>query len=152
MEPGKRCWGDDLGKLVLRLSIGGLLLFHGVGKIMHGIDPIVAGVQGNGAPSFLAYGVYLGEVLGPILVLIGLFTRLGGLMIVVNMVVAILIAHRGDLGNLTPMSGGWAVEMPALYLLGGLAILCLGAGRISIDGARNRGAAAPQPTTETRRM
>lgn len=152
MEPGNRCWGDDLGKLILRLSIGGLLLFHGVGKIMHGIDPIVAGVQANGAPSFLAYGVYLGEVLGPILLLIGLLTRLGALMVVVNMVVAILIAHRGDLGNLTPMSGGWAVESPVIFLLGALAILCMGAGRISIDGARRHAPAEAQTTTDTRRM
>ncbi len=148
MEPGKRCFGDDLGKLILRLSIGGLLLFHGVEKIMHGIDPIVAGVQGNGMPSFVAYGVYLGEVLGPILVIIGLFTRLGALMIVVNMIMAITIAHRADLGNLTPMSGGWAVETPAVFLLGALAILCMGAGCLSIDGARRRRAAAPQKAAD----
>jgi putative oxidoreductase len=150
MEPGKQCWGDDLGKLVLRLSIGGLLLFHGVGKIMHGIEQIVGGVQANGAPSFLAYGVYLGEVLGPILVLIGLFTRFGALMILVDMIVAILMVHRDQLGTLDPMSGGWKVEAPAIYLLGALAIMLMGAGRISIDGARRRIAAGSQATPNTR--
>ena len=128
--------GRRFGQAGPALAIGGLLLFHGVHKIMHGIDGIAAGVQGNGAPSFLAYGVYLGEVLGPILVLIGLFTRLGGLMIVVNFIVAILIAHRTQLGTLDPTSGGWPAELPALYLLGALAIMLMGAGRISIDGAR----------------
>jgi putative oxidoreductase len=150
MEPGKRCWCDDTGKLILRLAIGGLLLFHGVHKIMHGIDPIVAGVQGNGAPSFLAYGVYLGEVLGPILVLLGLFARFGALMIIVDMIVALLMVHRGQLGMLSPDSGAWAVELPALYLLGALAILFMGAGRISVTGGRC--AAKGQVTTETKPM
>ena len=118
MEPGKRCWGDDLGKLVLRLAIGGLLLFHGVHKIMHGIEMIAGGVESNGAPRFLAYAVYLGEVLGPILILIGLFTRVGAFLVVVNFIVAILMVHRAQLGMLSPESGSWMAELPALYLLG----------------------------------
>ena len=117
MELGKQCCCDDFGKLILRLSIGGLMLFHGVAKIMHGIDPIVAAVKGSNVPEFVAYGVYVGEVLGPLLVLIGLWTRLGALMIVADMIVALVLVHRADLGNLSPMSGAWAVELPALYLL-----------------------------------
>ena len=152
MEPGKRCWSDDLGKLILRLSIGGLLLFHGVAKIMHGIDPIVAAVKGNNTPDFVAYGVYLGEVLGPILVIVGLWTRLGALMIAVNMIVAVALAHRGDLGSLTPMSGGWALELEGLYFLGALAILFMGAGRISIYGARKCAPGNVPPANETKRM
>lgn len=152
MEPGKRCWSDDLGKLILRLAIGGLLLFHGVDKIMHGIEPIKAAVKGNNTPEFVAYGVYLGEVLGPILVIVGLWTRLGALMIAVNMIVALAMVHRGDFGSLSPMGGAWALELQGLFLFGALAILFMGAGRISISGARQRAAATGQATADTKAM
>ena len=76
---------DDLGKLVLRVTLGALLLFHGVDKLTGGIDPIVGMVTARGWPALLAWGVYAGEVLGPLLVIVGLFTRLGALLILGNM-------------------------------------------------------------------
>ena len=49
---------QDLGKLVLRLSLGLLVLLHGVAKITGGIGFITQVVQDAGLPGFLAYGVY----------------------------------------------------------------------------------------------
>ena len=123
---------DDIGKLVGRLSVGGLLLLHGIHKLLTGIAPIKALVVAHHLPDLLAYGVYLGEIVGPILVILGLFSRLGGLLIVANMLVAIALAGMASLGKLNPM-GGYALELETLYLLGGLAVALLGAGRLGLN-------------------
>jgi len=124
---------DDLGKLILRLMIGGLLLLHGIGKITHGIVPLYPLLEAKGLPSFIAYGVYLGEVVGPLLVILGILTRVGGILVFINMVMAIFLAHMGQIGHLN-QGGGWEIELPVLFMLGGLAIFCLGPGKYAVGG------------------
>lgn len=124
---------DDFGKLVLRLMLGGLLLFHGVNKILTGIDPIREMIGAHHLPEFLAYGVYAGEVVAPVLLILGLFARIGGALVVVNMIVAILLVHTGMLFGLDG-TGGYALELQAFYLFSGLAVVLLGAGRYAIGG------------------
>jgi putative oxidoreductase len=124
---------DDFGKLVLRLMLGGLLLFHGVNKILTGIDPIREMIGAHHLPEFLAYGVYAGEVVAPVLLILGLFARIGGALVVVNMIVAILLVHTGMLFGLDG-TGGYALELQAFYLFSGLAVALLGAGRIAVGG------------------
>ncbi len=128
---------DDAGKLVLRLSVGVLMLLHGIHKLLHGVDGISGMLAGMGLPAFLAYGVFLGEVVGPLLVIVGLYTRLGALLMLGNMVVALALAHRAELFDIEPM-GGWAIELQGLFLFGSLAILLLGAGRYSVGGLNGR--------------
>jgi putative oxidoreductase len=124
---------DDLGKLVLRLTVGGLLLFHGVHKVLTGIGDISELLGSHHLPEFLAYGVYAGEVLGPLLILFGLFARAGGLLVVINMIFAVGLAGMNALFTLNAL-GGYALELEAFYLFGAVAIMLLGAGRISIGG------------------
>jgi len=123
---------NDTGKLVLRLALGVLILLHGIGKLNHGIGPIQGMVAGMDMPAFLAYGVYAGEVLGPILLIIGFYARIGAALIAVNMIVAVLLAHRGDLMNLTS-NGGWSLELQGLYLFTAVALLLMGPGRIGVN-------------------
>lgn len=123
---------EDLGKLVVRLSVGGLLLLHGVHKLLTGIAPIKAMVVAAHMPDLIAYGVYLGEIVGPILVILGLFSRIGGILIVVNMLAAVALAGLGRLMMLDAM-GGYALELETFYLAGGLAVALLGAGRLSLN-------------------
>ncbi len=123
---------DDIGKLVGRLSVGGLLLFHGIHKLLTGIAPIKTMVVAHHLPDIVAYGVYAGEIVGPVLVILGLFSRLGGLLIVVNMIVAIVLVGMAELFKLNP-AGGYALELETFYLLGGLAVALLGAGRIGLN-------------------
>jgi putative oxidoreductase len=123
---------DDLGKLVLRLSVGGLLLLHGVHKLLTGIAPIKAMVVAAHMPDLIAYGVYLGEIVGPILVILGLFSRIGGILIVINMLAAVALAGLGRLMMLDAM-GGYALELETFYLAGGLAVALLGAGRLGLN-------------------
>jgi putative oxidoreductase len=125
---------EDLGKLVLRLTLGVLLLFHGAHKILTGIGPIRDMIAAHHLPDFLAYFVYLGEVAAPVLVIIGLLTRIGGLLVVINMIVAVLLAQTAAVIGVDA-TGGYALEPQAFYLFGGLAIALLGAGRFSVGGA-----------------
>jgi putative oxidoreductase len=124
---------DDMGKLVLRLTLGVLLLFHGAHKILTGIDPIRAMIGSHGLPDYLAFGVYAGEVLAPLLIILGIFSRIGGALIVINMIVAIALVHMGMLAGLNDQ-GGYVLETQMLYLFGGLAVALLGAGRIAVGG------------------
>jgi len=128
---------DDAGKLVLRLSVGVLMLMHGVFKIGTGVDGIVGMVAKAGLPGALGYLVYVGEVLAPLLVIIGLWTRPAALAMFGTMIVAIGLAHSNDLFMLT-RSGGWALELQGLFLFGSLAIALLGAGRYSVGGTQGR--------------
>lgn len=122
----------DLGRLVLRLALGALILFHGVAKLRGGIDPITGLVTAMGLPAFVAYGVYVGEVVAPVLVIVGWYSRVGSLIIVINMVFALALAHRADLFKLAP-SGGYALELQALYLLVAIALAIMGPGRYSMN-------------------
>ncbi len=125
---------EDLGKLILRISIGGLLLFHGIFKITHGIGFLHGLLEAKGWPTFLAYGAYVGEVVAPILVILGVLTRLGGIVIFIHFVIAFILLHMSQLGELAAQGGAWAPELPALYLFGGLAIFFLGGGKYSVGG------------------
>ena len=60
---------------MLRLALGILILFHGVAKITGGIAFVTGGIAKSGLPPALGYLVYVGEVVGPLLVIFGLWTR-----------------------------------------------------------------------------
>jgi len=120
---------------LLRVTVGGLLILHGIHKIQHGVGPVEGLLDGKGLPTFLAYGAYLGEVLAPALVIVGFKTRLAALVMAGNMAMAIWLAHVDLLGELNAM-GGWAVEFPAFFLLGALSIALIGPGSMSLDGRK----------------
>lgn len=126
---------EDLGKLVLRITVGGLLLFHGVHKLLNGIAPIKAMVTAHGIPEAVAYGVYAGEIAGPLMVLLGLFARIGGALIAVNMLAAVFLAGLTQATMFNAM-GGYALELEAFYFWCAVAVILLGSGRFSIAGGR----------------
>lgn len=119
---------ENIGKLVLRLMLGGMMLFHGVDKALHGIAFIKGLVRGQGLPEVLAYGVYIGEILAPLLLIIGWKSRFWAGVIVANMVVAIYLTKMGVLVKLGA-HGAWAIEVPMFYFLSALAIVFLGSGK-----------------------
>ena len=128
---------EDAAKLMFRLLVGLLLLIHGIGKMQSGPDQIIEMVSRTGLPAATAYLVYIGEVLAPILVIAGLWTRPAALVAAINMLVAVLLVHTADLLSLGDQ-GGYALELQAFYLFGALAIVLLGAGRYSIGGLNGR--------------
>ena len=124
---------DAMGKLLLRLTVAILMLFHGIAKITHpgSVDFIGNLLSGNGLSSAIAYGVYVGEVIAPLMIIVGFHARIGGLIIMANMIFAIVLVHTGDILSLTK-HGGWAIELQAFYLFGGLAVALLGSGKFAI--------------------
>ena len=121
----------DAAKLILRLSLGVMLLLHGINKLSHGLNGIAGLLESHGLPGFLAYGVLIGEVIAPIMVILGYQARLGAWLIVVNMLFAIGLAHSGEILALNN-HGGWAIELQAFYLLTALTIALIGSGRFAI--------------------
>ena len=126
---------QDIGKLALRIALGVLILFHGVAKLTGGIDFITDVVVKAGLPSFVAYGVYVGEVVAPLMVIAGWRTRTGAALIALNMIFAIGLVHTAELLAIGP-SGGWALELQGMFLFGALAVELLGPGRFSVDMRR----------------
>lgn len=128
---------EDIGKLVLRVALAVLILFHGVAKIINGVGFITGLVAQFGLPPALGYLVYIGEVVAPLLILFGAWTRLAALIVAINMVVAVALVHMGDLLTLMK-NGGWALELQALFLATAIAVMLLGAGRYSVGGVNGR--------------
>jgi putative oxidoreductase len=128
---------DDMGKLLLRAVLAILLLFHGFSKLKGGIAFIAGMLAKAGLPGALGYLVYIGEVVAPLLILVGLFTRPAALVVVINMIVALLLVHTAQFFTLNEQ-GGWALELQGMYLAGALAVALLGAGRYSIGGIDGR--------------
>ena len=125
---------EDGGKLLLRLMVGGLLILHGFHKLVHGPGEVAGMLAAHGLPSFLAWGVYLGEVLGPALVILGVYARIGGLLILANMVVAVLLTRGLQVFGLNAF-GGLGIELETFFGIGGLCVAMLGAGAYSAAGA-----------------
>jgi len=122
----------DAGLLVLRLGLGALILFHGIYKLTHGIAWIAGPLGKVGLPPWVAYGVYIGEILAPVLVILGLWARPAAFVIAFDMFMAIFLARRGDVAKINPMSGGWAIELELIYLVAALTIALSGSGRYGL--------------------
>ncbi len=121
----------DLGKLVLRVALGVLILLHGIAKLRGGIDFVAHSVAAAGLPPVLAYAVYVGEVLAPLLVIAGWQARVGAGLIAVNMLFALGLVHRAQLFDLAK-SGGWALELQGMFLAAALAVALIGPGRYGL--------------------
>jgi len=127
----------DFAKLLLRVVLGLLILAHGIGKIKSGPGMIVDLVVQHHLPAFVGYLVYIGEVVAPALLIVGLFTRAAAAIIVINMIFAVLLAHTDELFSMDK-SGGYALELQALYLVTAIVVALIGAGRYSIGGLYGR--------------
>jgi putative oxidoreductase len=128
---------DDTGKLVLRVALAAMLLFHGVSKLTGGVGFVSTMLANAGLPGFLGYLVYVGEVVAPLMILFGVATRAAAAVVAINMVVAVLLVHMGDLFKLSA-TGGWALELQGMFFFAAVAVALLGAGRFSIAGKTGR--------------
>lgn len=126
----------NLGLLILRLSLGILMLLHGIAKITNGVGSIENMLEKAGLPAFFAYGTYLGEILAPVLLIIGFRTRIASFLFICTMLVAIFIANPHKVTMLLN-TGGWAVELQALFLFGALTLFFTGGGKLSVS-TRNK--------------
>jgi putative oxidoreductase len=123
---------DDIGKLILRMTLGILMLLHGIAKLRFGISGIEGMLVSHGLPAFLAYGVLVGEVLAPLLLIVGFYARIGGVLVAINMVVAVALAHSSQLLDLSK-SGGWALELQGFFLFTAIAVALIGPGKFAVN-------------------
>ena len=124
---------NDLAKLILRVTLGALILLHGIAKLKGGVGPIEGMLQAHGVPGFFAYAALIGEVLAPLMLLIGFHARVGAVLVAINMLVALYLVHMGQLGQLNAQ-GGWALELQGMFFASAVAIALLGPGRYSANG------------------
>ena len=115
--------------LLLRLALGVVFIAHGASKLFGGIAGTTQFFAGLGIPlpGIAAWVVALVEFFGGIALVIGLFTRYAGLLLSVNMLVALFTAHFKD-GAFT---GGY--ELVIVLIAGSLALMLRGAGKLAID-------------------
>lgn len=125
-------YGYNFGTLLLRFVIGFSMLLHGYAKINYGTSFIENILADNGLPDVLVYGVYIGEILAPLLLIIGYKVRLAAFIIIINMIFAIVLVHPDDIFALTK-HGGLVLELHYFYIFSSLALVMLGSGKFGID-------------------
>ena len=123
---------NDIAKLLLRLSVGVMILFHGVDKIINGITSVKHLVANAGVHEFFAYGVYIGEIGVPILIILGLYARIASLVLAFNMFAAIFLAYGNSLFELGK-HGAPSFEVPFLYFIISIVIFLLGSGKYAVN-------------------
>lgn len=128
---------EDFGKLILRVTLAVLILFHGVAKLIGGVGFITGLVAKVGLPPVLGYLVLVGEVLAPLLILFGAWTRLAAVIVAINMVVAVVLVHSAEFFTIGK-TGGWALELQGMFFIAAVSVALLGAGRYSVAGVSGR--------------
>jgi putative oxidoreductase len=124
MTPRSDIRNQHPGVLLLRFTVAGLMLFHGVAKLLNGLGPIEGLLSQVGLPAWFSLGVVIGEVIAPLLVIAGVWVRWAALLMAINMLFAIGLAHLDDLLQVTE-SGAYRLEAQAFFLFCSLAIAWL---------------------------
>jgi putative oxidoreductase len=118
--------------LILRLSLGIMMLLYGFFKLFNGVNEVGLMLTEKGLPYFISYGVIVGEVIAPLMIIIGYRTKIAAILLAFTMVVAILLAHSNDIFNLNS-HGGWAIDHQGLFLFGSIALMLSGAGKYAVS-------------------
>lgn len=122
----------NLGLLAMRLSIGILFLMHGIAKIQYGVGGTLGLIEKAGVPSALGYLVYVGEVLAPLMLIVGFRSRIGALLVAGTMAFVMLFIQPDKFGQTMP-TGAWGLEVQGLFLFGALAIFFAGGGKYAVS-------------------
>jgi putative oxidoreductase len=123
----------DAGLLVLRVGLGGVMLCHGIFKILYGIASVVTPIHAAGLPDWLAYGVYVTEVVAPAILILGFIPRAAAVLIAIDMVMAVVLVQKDKLLTIGP-GGGWGLEVEGLIFCAAVALAFAGGGRLRIFG------------------
>jgi putative oxidoreductase len=126
----------ELGPLAVRVIVGTIMAAHGLQKVQAGPANFGAflGQMGVPLPTLMGYVVTFVEVVGGVLLIVGLLSRLAALLLTIDLVVAILLV-KVNVGFLSPPQGGAGAELELALIAGFLVILLAGPGRLSVDHA-----------------
>ena len=116
--------------LLIRFQMGVLFTQAGWGKFQN-LQRTVGFFQSLGipAPAFMAPFVAAVELLGGLMLISGLFSRLASVALICVMVVAALTAHMGEFTDFVAI----VTQKNIIYIVMLFAIFCFGPGRASID-------------------
>ena len=124
----------DYSALVLRVILGLILIFHGIGKLFTNAPGMEAftGLVGTVFPAapLFAWIVALIEFVGGILILTGLWTRIATALVSVEFIVILLFFVRDNLGF-----GIGKAELEILILAASIALFLSGTGKWSLEQA-----------------
>ncbi len=125
---------QPLALLVMRLTLGAVMVGHGYHKVFGGLHHHVQFVTSLGLPAWSAYLSAFAEFFGGLLVLIGLFTRAAALAICIDLSVAIAKVHFHN-----GLMGEHGYEFPLALATLAFALIFLGSGPIAFDHIRAPG-------------
>jgi putative oxidoreductase len=120
-----------LALLLLRLGLGIILVYHGYPKLFTHTHETMQGFEHMGFPSYFVYIAGVMEFFGGCLLIVGLFTRIAGLLVAGEMAVALVKVH-GLISNPAKVD---SYQFPLAVAVGAFTLAALGAGLISIDQA-----------------
>jgi putative oxidoreductase len=125
---------QPLALLVMRLALGAVMLDHGYQKVFGGLHHHAQFVASLGLPGWMGYLSAFTEFFGGALLLIGLFTRIAGLAVCIDLGVAIWKVHWHN-----GLSGNGGFEFPLALAALSFALIFFGGGPIAIDHVRAGG-------------
>jgi putative oxidoreductase len=135
-----RTTSTSIGLTVLRVVLGVVFIAHGAQKFSQGVSGVAQGFAGMGVPlAEVAAPLVAGlELVGGVLLVFGIATRVVAVLLAVDMVVAGALAHLP--AGFFSQDGGF--EYVLVLAAGSLAVALTGPGRYSVDAVvvrRSRG-------------
>ena len=127
-------YNEDLGKFIVRMVVPGMLIFHGL-HFLTGETNQLNTLGGVGIPAFIGYpSAVLLEVICPILVMLGIYTRIAAAGMLLFMTFVIGLVHFNDhLYTLAAGGDAYRLEVQFLYFWGSMAIVFLGGGKLGLN-------------------
>jgi putative oxidoreductase len=125
---------ENLAKLIVRVTVSALILLH-TWAVVDGEQAIRDTMVRWNLPVELAWTAVIFEGIAPIMVILGIYARLGALMMTFWMVMAFALAHidTGHIYELAANGVGWRVEGPFFFLALSFVVLLQGAGRYGLN-------------------
>ncbi|AMD84782.1 putative oxidoreductase [Capnocytophaga haemolytica] len=122
------------GLLILRLTVGLLMIPHGINKLVHpaALDYVKSTLVDKGLPFWIAYLVFLSEIIAPLFVVLGFRTRGAAFVMFLGGLMTLYLAYSNVLFATTE-HGGWAPELPALFMFGALVLCFTGGGKMAVS-------------------
>jgi putative oxidoreductase len=122
------------GALVLRLALGAMFIAHaGLKYFVFTLPGTAQFFQSLGLPAALAYFTFGAELVGGVMILVGIYARWAA-AVLIPILVGAAWAHSGNGWVFTAPNGGW--EYPAFLAVAALAQALLGDGAYALVNAR----------------
>jgi len=130
----------DIFLLTVRLAWGTWFLLAGLGK-WNSLDKVVDYFRELGIPypEFNVYAAMFTEIIGGALLILGLFSRVAAIPLIVVMLVALATAHHEAIANLFNQPQEILNQAPFTFLMAAMIVFIFGPGRISLDYLMGRG-------------